>query len=148
MIRKFFKGLRECFVQENQVEEVVTVVEQEPVISSPVIEFIEVYRKNHRRFKVNIKAHFHSESSIVNVTDRLTGEQFGIYVHLKETGRGYRYPSKNLSLITDDELRYIHAEMLKVHGERSTKLREIKESRVARQNRLARERLTKVYSQE
>ena len=133
------------------VQEPVVLEKKQPVISSPVIEFIDTYRKNHRRFKVKTQTCYMSESKQALITDRVTGEKFGTWWYWDEGSRGmskaFRMKTANLTWITDEELQFIFDEIAMTLGKRSIRLRELNESRVEAKHRNTRERLTKVYSQ-
>lgn len=124
---------------------------KQPVISSPVLEFVETYRKNHRRFKVKTQTCYMSESKQALITDRVTGEKFGTWWYWDDESRGltkgFRMKTANLMWITDDELTYVFDEIAKTVMERGVRLRKLAEGRIETKHRQARERLTKVYSQ-
>lgn len=133
------------------LQEPVVLEKKQPVISSPVIEFIDTYRKNHRRFKVKTVTCYMSESRQGIITDRVTRETFGAWWYWDEGSRGmskaFRMKTKNLTWITDEELQFIFDEISMTLGKRGIRLRELNESRVEAKHRNTRERLTKVYSQ-
>lgn len=133
------------------VQEPVILEKKQPIISSPVIEFIDTYRKNHRRFKVKTQTCYMSESKQALITDRVTGEKFGTWWYWDDDSRGltkgFHMKTANLTWITDEELQFIFDEIAMTLGKRSIRLRELNESRVEAKHRNTRERLTKVYSQ-
>lgn len=133
------------------VQEPVVLEKKQPVISSPVIEFIDTYRKNHRRFKVKTTTCYMSESRQGIITDRVTRETFGAWWYWDEGSRGlakvFRMRTANLTWITDEELTYILDEISMTLMERGARLRKLNEGRIEKKHRHARERLTKVYSQ-
>lgn len=113
-------------------------------ISEPVLSFIEVYKANPKRFKINfeqeeteefIKHSYSLHDKQQNLTFKVSVKQYYGWSHRNWTG------GLNATWATDEEIRYVYGE---IRDERLVRHAELKGKRDKR----ARERLTKLYKGE
>jgi hypothetical protein len=109
-------------------------------ISEPVLSFIELYKKNHRRFKISADPFGTAYVDLWTLYDRLNGKTFTALVGWGYCNNYYK-GSKNAEWITEDELVYIFDEIRSFSDSRKTRIHNKKNIRV-------RERLTKLYKGE
>ena len=100
-------------------------------ISEPVLSFLEVFKKNPRRFKLS-KADFIS-SRTYKLRDRVSGDLFWIIGHGYGTGR-----LTGPSWMTQDEIKLVMTTLISYYESRELKLIQTKDQRT-------RKRLMRIY---
>lgn len=109
-------------------------------ISEPVLSFVEIYKKNHRRFRISAEPFVTPDVDCWTLYDRINNKTFTALVGWGYCNSYYK-GNKNAEWMTEDELVYIFDEIRSFLDERKALIQNKKNLR-------ARERLTKLYKGE
>ena len=112
------------------------------------MEFVEVYKNNPRRFKIKVDLDsLMYDRKTYRVVDRVTNESFVLSTYGSSRGIFKHFPlTWNLDWISLDEVKYIINEISEISSVRQAKLFEIKKLRLDQNLKVARDRLTKIYT--
>lgn len=117
----------------------------EPVIGEPLLEFVRLYKENHRRFvayRCYMPLH---ETDSYYLLDRVTKEQFKIVRKRDDYGIGPEGNYTGLDWATTDELDYVVNQLSEYNYKRRVKMLSYKAAKAAKKQFTERDRLKKVY---
>lgn len=125
---------------------------KDPVLSEPVLSFVECYRKAPRRFMIIVSDYYScyhvGAGRTYGIMDKKTKQRWSVYVREHAgypDGSRMVYESKTAKWATQDELKYIVEEIGNLSAIRKDKLKAVKNQRLVNREANERNRLMKIY---
>lgn len=117
----------------------------EPVIGEPFLEFVRLYKENHRRF-VAYKSYMPTQRrDTFSVLDKVTKEQFKIQRRRDDYGFGAEGDYTGLDWATTSELDYVVNQLSEYNYKRKVRMESYRAAKADKKHLTERDRLKKVY---